>query len=383
MIVKRFVGKTAEEALARAKWELGDDAIILSSGKARDSWWKFWESGFQVLVATDYSRKNGATAAREAAPTVMEGQAPPVVQIGRIPESMPDPVATITTSSSTQDRLDQMMEMLEGFGQRLERIAFRDDDNRTDIYQWLVKRGVSEGWALKLAESAAQYRETRHATIGEAVRETFLERLLPPAPIALAEPATVLFIGPTGSGKTTTIAKLAAYCHLERQKSVLLISTDTFRVAAVEQLRTYAEIIGVPLQIALRPQDIPHILKDRQADVVLIDTAGHSLNHTLYMSEIRTIAELSHANDIELVLPATMDAELMCETALKFGQGLNPKVCMTKIDEIRNPGPMLTTALTLGWPLSYVTDGQNVPEDIQVAFPETLVNLLEGGDVDG
>ncbi len=381
MIVKRFTGKTAEEALAMAKWELGEDAIILSSGKAREPWWKFWQSGFQVLVATDYSRRNGAHAAHEAAPTVVAMPEPemPVVQVSRLAGEDAH-LAGPARSPARDSRLDEVIVLLEGLGRKLERIEGRDDENLSEAFHWLTQRGVNEAWALKLAQAATRYRDERGSTVAESVRETLLERLAPPAPIALAEPATVLFIGPTGSGKTTTIAKLAAYCRLERQKSVLLISTDTFRVAAVEQLKTYSEIIGVPFQVALRPQDIPRILKDRQWDVVLIDTAGHSLNHALYMSEIRTIAELSRANDIELVLPATMDADLLSETALKFGEGLNPKICITKADEVRYPGAMLSAVLTLGWPLSYITDGQNVPDDIQVAFPETLAGLLKGGE---
>lgn len=380
MIVKRFTGKTAEEALAMAKWELGEDAIILSSGKARESWWKVWQSGFQVLVATDYSRRNAAVAAHEAAPTMLVDRedAAPVVQVTRVPDVVP---AQSVDSRPPTPEMDHVIEMLEGLGQRLQRLEGQDDADAAQAVDWLRARGVVEAWALKLADTALRYQqEDANATLVSAIRSSLLERLAPPAPIALAEPATVLFIGPTGSGKTTTIAKLAAYCRLERQKSVQLISTDTFRVAAVEQLRTYAEIIGVPFQIALRPQDIPHILKDRQCDVVLIDTAGHSFNHALYMAEIRTIADLSHTNDVQLVLPATMDSGLMYETALKFGDGLNPKLCFTKTDEIRYPGSLLSTALTLGWPLSYITDGQNVPDDIQVAFPETLANLLEGGD---
>ena len=363
-----------------AKWELGEDAIILSSGKAREHWWKFWQNGFQVLVATDYPRRNGAASAHEAAPTVLADR-DPVVQVSARPNPAPAAAPLYAPPEPMRDqRLDHVIEMLEGLGQRLERIEGQAEGDAAAAYEWFQSRGVADLWARRLAESAAHYQEEHEVDIDEAAVKSLLERFGPPAPIALAEPATVLFVGPTGSGKTTTIAKLAAYCHLERQKSVLLISTDTFRVAAVEQLKTYSEIIGVPFQVALRPQDIPHILKERKADVVLIDTAGHSFSHALYMSEIRTIAELSRANDIQLVLPATMDAELMCETALRFGEGLNAKICFTKMDEVRHPGAVLTAALTLGWPLSYITDGQNVPDDIQVAFPETLVNLLKGGE---
>ncbi|NMP23071.1 flagellar biosynthesis protein FlhF [Sulfobacillus harzensis] len=373
MIVKRYSGRTAEEALAMAKLELGDDAIILSSGKARDHWWKFWQSGYQVLVATDYPRRNGAASSKEAAPTVLAPAAGPVVEVAHPPLVEPPPLPE-------DPRLSQVLTLLEGMGERLERMEGLGDDQTLEAYQFFLDRGVSEGWSRKLAEAVRVRQQEEECPREQAIRETLMERLGPPAPIALAEPATVLFVGPTGSGKTTTIAKLAAYCHLERQKSVLLISTDTFRVAAVEQLKTYSEIIGVPFQVALRPQDIPHILKDRKWDVVLIDTAGHSLNHALYMSEIRTIQQLSQATDVQLVIPATMEAGLMCETAQVFADGLDAKICFTKIDEVRRPGALWTAALTLGWPLSYLTDGQNVPDDIQAAFPETLVNLMMGGE---
>ncbi|MCY0878396.1 MAG: flagellar biosynthesis protein FlhF [Firmicutes bacterium] len=373
MMVKRFTGRTAEEALARAKWELGDDAIILSSGKARERWWKFWESGFQVLVATDYVRRAPAAPTREPAPPSPEPPAAP-------PREQPAAAAP-AAAVDHDERWGQVIHLLEGLGKRLDRMEGEQDEAVVEGREWLMQRGFNELWARKLASSAQKYREEEapEMPIRQAIRQALVELLRPPQPIALAEPATVLFIGPTGSGKTTTIAKLAAYCHLERQKSVLLISTDTFRVAAAEQLKTYADIIGVPFRVALRPQEIPEILKERCYDVVLIDTAGHSFNHALYMAELRTIAELSGANDVELVLPATMEPELLMETALKFGDGLHPKICATKVDEVRYPGAILSAVLTLGWPLSYMTDGQNVPDDIQVAFPESLVNLLEGG----
>lgn len=368
MIVKRFSGKSAEEALALAKWELGDDAIILSSGKAKDRWWKIWETGFQVLVATDFPHNNPssrvAPAPQEAASLVES----PVVEF---PSPSPGP---------PDSRLDDVLSLLEGLNHRMERLEGLPDDATSARYEWLLNRGMSEVWARKLAEEASRVGEETGREGTQAIEAALLERLAPPSPISLAEPQVVLFVGPTGSGKTTTIAKLAAYCRLERQKSVLLISTDTFRVAAAEQLKTYSEIIGVPFRVALRPQDIAPILKEHPWDVVLIDTAGHSLNHAMYMAEIRTLAELSHATAIQLVLPATMASDLMVETALKFGDGLSPRICFTKLDEVHYSGALMSTVLTLGWPVSYLTDGQNVPDDIQVAFPETLWGWLKGRD---
>lgn len=369
MIVKRFSGRSAEEALALAKWELGDDAIILSSGKARDRWWKFWESGFQVLVAADYPRKTAsANGAEEAAST-------------RVP--VESPVGSGGRDTAVDHKLDDVITLVQKLGQRLDRLApVTDNPAQQEWEEWFLTRGVTPYWARELAQELLRLAGENGNPL-DALGPLINDRLGPPAPIHLTDAARVLFLGPTGSGKTTTIAKLAAYFHLERQKSVLLISNDTFRVAAAEQLKTFAEIIGVPFQVALRPQDIPDLMTRHPADVVLIDTAGHSPQQAMYLAELRSLVDLAKPTDIQLVLPATMHPDLLTDVATRFAEGLPAKLCFTKLDEVRYPGAVLAAALSLGWPLSYFTDGQHVPDDIQVAFADRLAEWLQGGTVHG
>ncbi|MHB1611950.1 MAG: flagellar biosynthesis protein FlhF [Sulfobacillus sp.] len=370
MIVKRYTGKTAEEALVLAKWELGEDAIILSSGKARDRWWKFWEKGYQVLVATDYPKRPHETHQTESVshPTTSlnETAAAAVMQSPSVP--------------ADDERLGQVLDLLHGLDHRLDRIEGIPQGRAEEVYQWLLSQEVVESWARRLAhEVASETGGWDHESLEQTVERLLLTHLTQPSPISVSEPTVVALIGPTGSGKTTTIAKLAAYFHLEQQKSVLLVTTDTYRVAAVEQIKTYAEILGIPLVVALRPQDIPGLLQKHSADVVLVDTAGHSVNHGLYMAEIQSIVQFAQAREVLVTLPATMGPSEMIETAHRFARELAVKLCITKVDEAHHGGSVLSALLSLGWPLAYVTDGQGVPDDIRVAFPNTIAQWIAKG----
>lgn len=379
MIVKRYTGKSAEEALVLAKWELGEEAIILSSGKAKDRWWKFWETGYQVLVATDY-------------PTTKTPKGTETLAVHPIPA--PSPVASsleeaaVTAYQATTElvtetpnpELGQVLDLLKGLDRRLDRMEGIPSGRAEAVYQWLIQEEVADSWARRLAhELAAAEDPLAEETLEETVARIVGEHLAPPAPISVAEPTVVVLIGPTGSGKTTTIAKLAAYFHLEQKKSVLLITTDTYRVAAVEQIKTYAEILGVPIEVAMRPQDIPAIQQKHPADVVLIDTAGHSANHALHMAEVQTIVQYAKAREILLTLPATMGATTMVETAHRIAGNQAVKLCITKVDEAHHGGAALSALLSLGWPLAYITDGQGVPDDIQVAFVDTIAQWIAKG----
>ncbi len=381
MIVKRYTGKTAEEALVLAKWELGEEAIILSSGKARDRWWKFWETGYQVLVATDYP----TTKTRKGTDSLTETPHSVVPQADLV---LGQEEAAVTAYAATTQliaeepspELGQVLDLLKGLDRRLDRIEGIPSGRAEEVYEWLIQEEVAESWARRLAHELADTEEPElEETLIETVGRVIGEHLAPPAPISVAEPTVVVLIGPTGSGKTTTVAKLAAYFHLEQKKSVLLITTDTYRVAAVEQIKTYAEILGVPIEVAMRPQDIPTIQQKHPAEVVLIDTAGHSVNHALHMAEIQTIVHYAKAREILLTLPATMGATTMVETAHLLARDLAVKLCITKVDEAHHGGAVVSALLSLGWPLAYITDGQGVPDDIRVAFPDTIAQWIAKG----
>jgi flagellar biosynthesis protein FlhF len=270
-----------------------------------------------------------------------------------------------------------MVGLLQSLDRRLKRLEEVDEEAAAPpghgaAEALLMTAGVSEGLAVQLAEGLPRdgWRE--------ALQARLLERLGPPQPVSLKQPIVLTAVGPTGSGKTTTLAKLAAHFALVQRRQVLLVTTDTYRVAAAEQLRTFAAILSVPLEVALRPQEVEGLVARSTHDVVLIDTAGRSPFHELHLAEIHSIiraAATRGASEVLAVLPATMRADEMLLAARRFAPE-GAKICFTKLDEAERPGAMLEAALSPGWPLAYMTDGQSVPEDIDAGDPARLVDWL-------
>jgi flagellar biosynthesis protein FlhF len=189
--------------------------------------------------------------------------------------------------------------------------------------------------------------------------------------------AVIALIGPTGVGKTTTLAKLAATYAVEEGKSVGLVTMDTFRIGAVEQLRTYARIIGVPLEVALTPEDLStavNRLADR--DVVLIDTVGRCQKNKLQLSELQMFLDAARPSEVHLVVSASASLEVQKDVIRNFGILAPNRLIFTKLDEAVGLKCIADVALAARIPLSYVTNGQNVPDDIQPADPDKLAKLV-------
>ena len=205
----------------------------------------------------------------------------------------------------------------------------------------------------------------------------------PPGPRPDGRPMTIALIGPTGVGKTTTVAKLAATYKLKHGQRVGLVTSDTYRIAAVEQLRTYANIIGLPLKVVLTPQEIIDAcdaLSD--CDVVLIDTAGRSQNDAAKVDELRQFIEAAQPHEKHLVLSTTTNEQVLLAAAERFAAVAPDNVIFTKLDEAEHIGLLFNVVSRVGLPLSFVTTGQEVPDHIELAQPERLARvLLEGGTI--
>jgi len=190
----------------------------------------------------------------------------------------------------------------------------------------------------------------------------------------------IALIGPTGVGKTTTIAKLAANFKLSAGKRVGLVTIDTYRIAAVEQLRTYANIIEVPLRVVLTPKDLPEAIDSLAgSDVVLIDTAGRSQKDKARLHQLRKFLAEAPVGEIHLVISATSNCACTKQTIENFAPLGANRVILSKLDEAETFGTILNVACALDAPLSYVTTGQDVPDDISQADAEQLAGRIMGG----
>ena len=188
-----------------------------------------------------------------------------------------------------------------------------------------------------------------------------------------------MFVGPTGVGKTTTLAKIAANYLLDQKKTIGLITADTYRIAAVEQLKTYAEILGIPITVVYTPAEIKEAISMYAGkDMILIDTAGRSHKNKAQFEELKALITAAEADEIYLVLSATTSSSNCREIIKSYSFLTNYKLIFTKTDEAPMPGIILNARYLTGKSLSYITTGQSVPDDIEVANIDKITKNLIG-----
>ncbi|MCR4425770.1 MAG: flagellar GTP-binding protein [Firmicutes bacterium] len=253
-----------------------------------------------------------------------------------------------------------------------------------EIYAMLVAQDISEDAALSLAERVGLLVRPEPRNDAEFRRKASLElaSLVPlagPTRVVPGRRKVVGFVGPTGVGKTTTIAKLAAHFSLVQRARVALITSDTYRIAAVEQIRVYAEIIGVPLDVAPGARDMQDALRrGTDFEVILIDTAGRSPNNLGRMYDLKNLMDAASAEEVHLVLSATTRRGDLERLVDRFGVVGFDRIVLTKLDESANFGAAFNVTARSGKPLSYFTTGQNVPEDIEAATCDRLAEMVMG-----
>lgn len=255
-----------------------------------------------------------------------------------------------------------------------------------DLYNRLHEQETPGPFADSLVAGVRDELTTAELADRSIVRETLLRllaaRFRTAAPIEQGGRVVETLIGPTGVGKTTTIAKLAATHKLRYGRSVGLITADTYRIAAVEQLRTYAGIIGLPLEVALTPEDVASA-RDRlsHCDVVLIDTPGRSPRDRARLGELEALLLAAGSTRTHLVLSAGSSPGVLAEAAKRFA-GTEPGcLILSKLDEASGFGVICAAAEITGLPMSYITTGQEVPDHIEPARAERLARLVLDGEL--
>jgi flagellar biosynthesis protein FlhF len=260
----------------------------------------------------------------------------------------------------------------------------------TDLYLKLLESEVAAELADEVIGQVRDELTPAELTDAAIVHQTVLRHLaaIIPADVEVPRPGrpadgrplTIALVGPTGVGKTTTVAKLAAAYKLRHGKRVGLVTTDTYRIAAVDQLRTYAEIIGLPLKVAMSPADIASICESlADCDVIVIDTAGRSQRDRGRLEELRQFIDAARPHQTHLVLSSTGSESVLVEAAQRFGQVNPDRVIFTKVDEAVNFGVLITVARKVALKLSYITTGQEVPDHIEVGRPDRIARLLLDG----
>lgn len=386
MIIKKFQGATEEEAILAAKEEMGSSAVVMNirTTKKKGIFKMFQKSIVEVTAALE--EKEEAVKAAGAQPAY---------------EYKPEPNPLAAGGALFEKRLDTIESMLEQQIKKEEPTEKKADAmNNPDedkenlgflrlVYKQLTDNEVEEAYANQIIGEVEKSlkKEAPLDSVLSAVYQKIILKLGEPSDIKYEEGKKKLyyFIGPTGVGKTTTIAKLASEMKLTKKAKIALMTSDTYRIAAVEQLRTYANILDIPLEVIYTEEDLKEGLERFwDYDVIFVDTAGRSHKNQEQCEELFRLIRGAEGiqgfeKEICLVLSVTTkfkDLENICNTYNELG---DYRIIFTKLDETSALGNILNVAILTNGTVSYTTFGQNVPDDINLMDVQHVAKHLLGG----
>jgi flagellar biosynthesis protein FlhF len=383
MDVRTFRAPTMQEALALVRRELGPDAAVLHTRELRGSPWLRWIPGLRQIEVTAALNVNvpSRLATREAARTPAAAYAAHSQQHASL-----RPAAGQTRPAFEQQikgQLDELHSLVADLCRRtqgpglagLPEVLFR-------VYTDLIDAEVDQILAGELIAALRQDPTLANVADPVLVKARLVRmlenelRVAPPLDLSRGRRVAAL-VGPTGVGKTTTIAKLAANLKLREHQRVGLITIDTYRIAAIDQLKRFADIIGAPLRVVGSPDDQQQAIESMcDCHYILIDTAGRSPNDTLKLGELKSFLHRAGPDEVHLVLSCTASQPCVELAVQRFGEVRVDKLIFTKLDEAAHVGHIVNVIQKIKKPLSYVTTGQDVPDDIEVGKGRKLADMI-------
>ncbi len=390
MKVKRYIVKDMNEAMIKIKSELGIDAVILNTRKIKTGgFFRFFKKPLlEVVAAIDEPIVSSQVdpPKREFTPEkTREPKVDQVVEARKEPEIV-TPIESVKENVQNVE-LQELKQMVTNLIKKVENIEHQTPQtgqtpeekyiaflNALDIQDSISKK------ILEIVQRQINIDEKNHETILNAMKVIAREYLGDIKTIdtdILNKPNIYMFLGPTGVGKTTTLAKIAARLSLVENKKIGLITADTYRIAAVEQLKTYSEILGIPLEViyeASELQDAIERFKDK--DYILIDTAGRSHKSKELKSDYDELVRYLKDVKIYLVMSMTTSFKDLKSIIDSYGFLKEYRLLFTKLDEATSYGNILNLKVLTGKPLSYFTIGQSVPDDIEVADKERIIQYI-------
>lgn len=379
MRVKRFVAETLQDAMSKVKTDMGKEAVILHTRKFKEGGFLgfFGRQMFEVMAAIEET----VVVPEPASKPLAQPRLKPLASVAATVQETP--VDNDDLTEEIQEMKSLMEEMLNQMEHQREAKNYPPPVQK--VFQQLLDSEVEEKVAHRLVKDLLkQCPDGNFADTGtacETLEKSILKLLKRPRPINFKKKddrqQAIALVGPTGVGKTTTIAKLAATFAIVDKKKVALITADTYRVAAVEQLKTYGEIIGIPVEVIYTAQELTQAMaRHKEKDLILIDTAGRSHRNTVQMAELKTLMDAAQPTVTYLVLSATTKYRDMLDIADSYVDFSVNAMIFTKLDETSSLGAVLNIVNKTQKYLSYVTVGQNVPDDIEVADPVKIARMI-------
>ena len=406
MIIKKFQAKTENEAVEAAKKELGNNVVVMNvrntKKKGLFSFLRPQLVEITVAVEEDSERKEPVKSADARSITEALGKIAPIVErsekekesSGIIYDEKPPKTDKVIEArlNSIENLIEEKLVKPEEPVHKEEPSDKKEEDTELKkffdlLLSTMLDNEVEREYASSIIDETAKV--TKPGTpIDVALAGIYQKMILKFGKASVISPAengpkTVFFVGPTGVGKTTTIAKIASKFSVELKKKVALLTADTYRIAAAEQLRTYANILEVPFRIIYTIEEMESALRDfKNFDYVFVDTAGHSHQNE---EQKNVMGSFIHSVDgivekeVYLVVSATTKYRDLMSIADAYSTITDYKLIFTKLDETDSYGNLLNVRLNMDTPIAYVTYGQNVPDDIESFNAQKTVKHILGG----
>jgi flagellar biosynthesis protein FlhF len=396
MRIRRYEAPTIQEALVKVKKDLGPEAVILYTKTFRKGGvlglfgrpMAEITAGIDLNLLDDVVKKKGTP---QLGSIAVDQREIPLVRSSMTIGSTPPILSPLGSLDQPRAKVKALQRELNEMKTSSVATALRDL-NQADTTGFL-----SEGFNQIKKKLAKQ--EVEDFLIQKMIKGMIIDRIDPEkneevftwinrfvagaVKIAVSAPdvhfqRVIAFVGPTGVGKTTTLAKLAARYSLMERKKVAMVTADTYRIAATEQLKTYGKIMGIPVDVADSADDISGILaKYKNVDLVLVDTAGRSPSSDEQLDELKHFISRSQPDEIHLVLSATTKYFDMIRIIERFGSVIPiNRMIFTKLDETRYYGAFLNLMNNFQIPLSYYATGQNVPDDLELPETQSLAERI-------
>jgi len=401
MKVKKYLAPTMKEALEKMKKDLGSEAVILGSRKiSRGGLLDFLGKEMVELTATTeegvLSQKRRSPVEKKPAGSrlsITVGDEGPMQEKQRrpFPKIIGNQLAGSATDKSEAGSVSLLQRELQDIktvvGEMAEQIRYQRMPALPailkDIYKRLVENELAEEITLELIQNLyGRFSESEYSR-QERVEKYLIEQITSliqvaaPTPLREKEPLVLAFVGPSGVGKTTALAKLATNKKFYGKKKLALITADTYRVAATQQLGTFSEIAEVPMEIVHSPRDMSKaVAKHKDKEVIMVDTAGGSHFNDRLIGELGRLLDAAAPDEVHLVLSITTKPKDLRQAIKLFKFEQKVRLLFTKFDETLTFGSIVSVVRESGLPLCYLTFGQEVPEDIELADPAKIAKLV-------
>ncbi|MBO5372499.1 MAG: flagellar biosynthesis protein FlhF [Lachnospiraceae bacterium] len=425
MTIKKFQGKTQEEAIDKAKAEFGEQTVIMSIKeiKPRGLFQIFKKSTFEVTAAVE--EKESAVDSTVALKNMQKSHETINVTADepiQIPLASKKDIAQVEAEQSAiefirknasllknedmgnAERIEEKLENLQSILEKQlsaekketakEHEIVKTDTKKNEslafikvLYETLIDNEVNEKYVNQIMDELEKV-NWNGSSVDYILSNVYQKMILKfgeshGIEVNGKKPKVVFFIGPTGVGKTTTIAKIASKLKVEQEKKVAFLTADTYRIAAAEQLRTYANILDTSLNVIYSAEELNSAIEKLQNyDVVMVDTTGFSHKSTNQKDETKNLVQSvdeQYDTDVYLVLSATTKYKDLIEICDVYKEISDYKLIFTKLDETTTYGNILNIKLYSGAEVAYIASGQSVPDDIEVLNSQKIVKRLLGG----